>query len=136
MQDEVLLKKFDAIRNYLKNIREAYPASQADFLRSYIIQNSVVLDLQRAVQSSIDAGSHIVRLKKLSVPTDFKDIFESLYQNKMITQKTKTQMIRMVGFRNIAVHEYKKLDINIVMSVVEKHLIDFDDFMREVLAAP
>ena len=85
MQDEVLLKKFDSIRNCLKNIRDAYPASRTEFLRSYIIQNSIILDLQRAAQCSIDAGSHIVRMKKLSVPTDFKDIFQALYQNKFIS---------------------------------------------------
>ena len=135
MQDEVILKKFDAIKNCLKNIRDHYPASRTEFLRSYVIQNSVVLDLQRAVQSAIDVGSHIVRTKKLSLPTDFKDIFEALYQNKIITPEIKKQMIKMTGFRNIAVHEYKKLDLNVVMGVVENHLIDFETFIQEILKA-
>lgn len=134
MQNDIVVQKFDSIKNCLKNISDAYPASRAEFLGSYVIQNSVVLDLQRAVQCSIDAGSHIVRVKKLSVPTDSKDIFEALYQNKIITRKTKERMIKMVGFRNIAVHEYKKLDLNIIMSVVENHLIDFEKFMQEVLS--
>lgn len=135
MQNDIVVQKFDSIRNCLKNINDAYPASRAEFLRSYVIQNSIVLDLQRAVQCSIDVGSHIVRVKKLSVPTDFKDIFEALYQNKLITKKTKEQMIKMVGFRNIAVHEYKKLDLNIIISIVENNLVDFENYMIEIFNA-
>ena len=133
MQDDIIVRKCDSIKNCLKNIRDAYPASREEFLRSYIIQNSIVLDLQRAVQSAIDAGSHIIRVKKLSVPSDFKDIFEALYQNKIISKEIKKQMIGMVGFRNIAVHEYKKLDLNVVINVVENHLVDFEKYMREIL---
>ncbi len=135
MKNDVIAQKFDSIKNCLKNIKDAYPASRAEFLRSHIIQNSIVLDLQRAVQCSIDIGSHIVRIKKLSLPTDFKDIFEALYQNKLITKKTKEQMIKMVGFRNIAVHEYKKLDLNIIISIVENHLVDFENYMTEIFNA-
>jgi uncharacterized protein YutE (UPF0331/DUF86 family) len=135
VKSDVIMQKFEAIKNCLKNIKDVYPASREDFLRSYVIQNSIVLDLQRAVQSSIDVGSHIVRLKKLSVPTDFKDVFEALYQNKFISKKTKEQMIKMVGFRNIAVHEYKKLDLNIIISIVENNLVDFENYMTEIFNA-
>ena len=38
----------------------------------------------------------------------------------------------MVGFRNIAVHDYQNLNLEIVVAIVEKHLGDFEDFIREV----
>ena len=38
----------------------------------------------------------------------------------------------MVGFRNIAVHDYQNLNLEIVVAIVEKNLGDFEGFIREV----
>ena len=34
----------------------------------------------------------------------------------------------MIGFRNIAIHNYHKLSIKIIQSIIEKHLKDLVDF--------
>jgi uncharacterized protein YutE (UPF0331/DUF86 family) len=36
--------------------------------------------------------------------------------------------MRMVGFRNLAVHQYQQLDIAIVRAVIEKSLDDLLEF--------
>jgi uncharacterized protein YutE (UPF0331/DUF86 family) len=41
-------------------------------------------------------------------------------------------MQAMVGFRNIAVHDYQNLNIEIVIAIVEKYLVDFEYFMEEI----
>jgi uncharacterized protein YutE (UPF0331/DUF86 family) len=40
----------------------------------------------------------------------------------------------MVGFRNIAVHDYQNLNIEIVVAIVEKHLGDFESFIEEIFS--
>lgn len=42
----------------------------------------------------------------------------------------------MVGFRNIAVHDYRRLDLAIVRAIVRTHLDDFAAFARFALASP
>ena len=44
-------------------------------------------------------------------------------------------MKMMVGFRNIAVHEYQRLNMNIMKTVLEKHLDDLRLFGQTLLAA-
>ena len=39
---------------------------------------------------------------------------------------------RMVGFRNVAIHEYRKLDPTVVRTVVEHRLGDFVALCREL----
>ncbi len=39
----------------------------------------------------------------------------------------------MVGFRNIATHAYKEINYDIVRSIVEHHLSDFEDFYTQAL---
>ncbi len=43
-------------------------------------------------------------------------------------------MQRMVGFRNIAVHDYQNLNIEIVVAIVQKHLVDFESFIEEIFS--
>lgn len=42
--------------------------------------------------------------------------------------------MRMVGFRNVAIHEYQKLNLDIVKAIIEAHLTDFTDFAQRALA--
>ena len=42
-------------------------------------------------------------------------------------------MRRMVGYRNIAVHDYQSLQLPITVSIIQKHLDDFLNFGKAVL---
>jgi len=39
----------------------------------------------------------------------------------------------MVGFRNIALHEYQKLNLDVVKAIIEEHLTDFTRFAERAL---
>ena len=39
----------------------------------------------------------------------------------------------MVGFRNIAVHDYQAINIDIVQQIIEKNLNDFKEFTKKIL---
>jgi len=41
----------------------------------------------------------------------------------------------MVGFRNTLVHQYKKLDVNVMVDVIENHLDQLRDFANIALKA-
>ena len=42
-------------------------------------------------------------------------------------------MKRMVGFRNVAVHDYTKLSLEVVKVIITKHLSDFLAFTQKML---
>lgn len=135
MQNEIIYNKIETIKNCLKRVREEYARSPNDFMSDHTLQDVVVLNLQRAVQAALDLAAHIVRQKGLKLPKESKDLFIGLYEGKIISEIVRDKMIKMVGFRNIAVHEYKKLDMNVVKSIVQSHLGDFELFVKEVLNA-
>jgi uncharacterized protein YutE (UPF0331/DUF86 family) len=57
-----------------------------------------------------------------------------LKDENVLEPELSERMQRMVGFRNIAVHDYQNLDIEILKSILTHHLIDLEDFYRVVLA--
>lgn len=54
-------------------------------------------------------------------------------ENTIITEETTSIMKSMVGFRNIAVHDYQTINLNILQKVIETHLDDFLDYTLQVL---
>ena len=129
---DVVLNKIQSIEKCLRRIREEYVGFEDSFEENYTKQDSVILNLERASQASIDIATHIVKTKNLGLPNTSRELFSMLLDAGIISENSCKQMQGMVGFRNIAVHDYQNLNIEIVVAIVEKHLGDFEGFVREV----
>lgn len=90
--------------------------------------------MERASQASIDIATHIVKVKSLGLPNSSRELFDLLLENHIISEDICKQMQGMVGFRNIAVYDYQNLNIEIVVAIMERHLGDFEGFVREVFS--
>ena len=135
MQDNIIINKVEIVSRCLARVREEYEAAKENFVTDYSRQDASILNLQRAIQATIDIAAHIVRVKGLAAPKEAQDLFVALYENKMISEKINLRMKKMVGFRNMAVHEYQKLDPNIVVNIIKRNLIDVETFIKEILNA-
>lgn len=133
MADDVLLNKVEIIERCLRRIGEEYSGHEDDLDTDYTRQDSIILNLQRACEASIDAAMHVVRLRRLGIPQDSREAFVMLCEAGVLPVELSTHLQAMVGFRNIAVHDYRKLNIEIVRSIIQKRLADFRDFSRIIL---
>ena len=75
---------------------------------------------------------HIVSSKKLGIPQNSRDSFEVLNKNHILSDDLTKKLKGMVGFRNIAVHNYQAVNIDILRDVIEKHTDDFFEFIFEI----
>ncbi|MBM4253758.1 MAG: DUF86 domain-containing protein [Deltaproteobacteria bacterium] len=69
-------------------------------------QDSILLNLERACQASIDLAMRIVRIKRLGIPTESGEAFYLVKQAGLLTDSIHKEMVAMVGFHNSAVHDY------------------------------
>jgi len=134
MMDDVILNKVESIERCIRQIR-VYDAivSHSSFTEDYLTQDAILLNLLRAVELSLDIANHIVRVKKLGIPKDSRESVGQLVESGIIQKETGDLLKAMVGFRNIAIHEYRKIDHAILRSVLDTHLDDFLRFTSEVL---
>lgn len=131
MADDVVLAKLEIIEKSIKRINEEY---SKDALRSNLTkQDSIILNLERACQAAIDMGMRVCRIKRLGIPKESRDAFILMNDHKLVSDELLKKMLGLVGFRNTAVHNYKKLDLDIVEAIVLRHLIDFQEFGRTCL---
>lgn len=135
MLDDVLTNKVATIERCLARVREEY-RDDPSRLESLTVEDSVVLNLQRACEASIDLAMRVVALRRLGVPQESRAAFELLQDAGMIGPDLCQRMKRMVGFRNVAVHDYQRLHRPILISVLRERLGDFEEFCRAIVACP
>lgn len=123
MPDNIIVAKADIIERCIKRAREELAAS-VDFDTDYTRQDAAILNVERSCEAAIDISNRIVRLRGLGVPASTRDSFDRLVRAGVIDQDLADKLMRMVGFRNLAVHQYQKLDLAIVRAVIEKNLDD------------
>ena len=122
--DEVLLGKAAIIERCLRRINEEYRGHEAEFATNFTKQDAILLNLQRACEASIDAAMHLVRRHRLGIPTESRQAFTLLVQASLLDQELCRHLEGMVGFRNIAVHNY----IEIVRHILSDRLVDLKAF--------
>lgn len=128
----VILNKYDTIEKCINRINEEYE-NNPENLDDYRRMDMIVLNLQRACEAVLDLAMYVVTTKKLGFPQNRREAFEILEKNKIIDSNMSRNMKGMVGFRNIAIHDYKELDNDILREVIENHLTELTDFVRLML---
>lgn len=133
MENEaVIINKYETIQKCIKRIEEEY-SENIENLYDYRKLDQIVLNLQRACEATIDIAMYIVSNRKLGIPQTKKDAFIKLEENKLISKKMSLDMQQMIGFRNIAIHDYKKIDEKVLEDVIQNHLEDLTNFAKEIL---
>ena len=128
----VILNKYESIERCINRINEEYQGDRSS-LEDYTKEDAIILNLQRVCELVTDIAMYIVSSRKLGLPQSKKEAFELLQKNNLISEDTLKNMKGMIGFRNIAVHDYKEIDDDILIDVIENHLEDLKDFARDML---
>jgi uncharacterized protein YutE (UPF0331/DUF86 family) len=93
-----------------------------------MLQESLVLNVQRACQTAIDLATHLVQAARIGPPNDSRDAFRRLETAGRLPQELSAMLQAMVGFRNVAVHRYQELDLAVLRTILDHRLDDFAAF--------
>lgn len=133
MADDVLINKAATMERCVARAREEYQRDPSTFATDFTRQDAAILNIQRACEAALDMGQHIVRREKLGVPQSARDVFALLSQAGWIDATLAVQLKHMVGFRNIAVHDYQSLQLPITVRIIESHLDEFLRYSQAIL---
>lgn len=134
--NEILLNKKISIERCLTQVERYYALDGAlPFEADYLRQDAISMNLQRACELAIDMANHVIKAKKLGLPQDSKESFSLLQNRGLISVEQMRSLQSMVGFRNILVHEYRRLDMGILIDVIEGRARELLDFANAILNA-
>ena len=132
MESNVIYNKTTTIERCIKRINEIYEKKPLN-LKDMNKQDLIILNLERACQATIDMAMHVISSKRLGLPQSSKNAFEILAEEKIIKKDLCEDLKSMVGFRNVAIHDYQDVDLKILQAIVEEHLGDLLDFCKTII---
>ena len=132
VERDIILEKASNIRRCLNRVREK-TGLKPESLDDMDTQDIFVLNLLRAIESSIDMASHVVASEELGLSKTVRENFTLLKNAGIIDEPLLKKMECMVGFRNIAVHDYHALDMAILKSILTKNLPDLEELCSAVI---
>ena len=127
----IYARKFDSLARCLNRVHDEYAAA-VDFDSDITRQDAAILNLLRACELSLDISNRLAKDLSLGLADTSRDVMDRLVTAGALTDQCGLAMKNMIGLRNVAVHDYQKLDINVVRAVIENHLVDFERFASEV----
>jgi uncharacterized protein YutE (UPF0331/DUF86 family) len=134
--NDVALNKKESIERCVRQIRSYYSLpAEIDFMEDRLKQDAIAINMQRACEQSIDLANHAIKIRKMGLPKDSRDSFRLLAQNGIIPEPLADKLCRMIGFRNVLVHEYQAFDIRLMVDVIENRLDDLLVFSDLLLKA-
>lgn len=116
--DDIVLNKAAIIERSLRRALEEYRMDPT--LTQYTHIDALTLNIERACQAAIDLAIHLCAVNRLGIPQTSAEAFRILAKNNKISQATAQKMVALVGFRNIAIHEYQMMDMAILRSIAEE----------------
>jgi uncharacterized protein YutE (UPF0331/DUF86 family) len=131
MTDAALIeKKLALIETCVADLRRlARPDALSTDIRE---QRFVEHTLQIAIQAALDAASHIVSELRLGEPRTSRELFDLLERDGWVPTPVAAILRNMVGFRNVLVHGYDDVDLEVVRNVLDVHLDDLLAFVRVI----
>lgn len=128
--DDIILNKIAIIQRAVRRSLEEFNKNPE--LTTYTEVDALILNLERACQATIDFGMHLISKNRLGIPQSSSDAFRILESNSIISATTAKALIAMVGFRNIAIHEYQKLNLDIIQGIMTRDYLVFEVFCKEL----
>jgi len=133
IENDVIQSKLRHLQEYLEDLAEYRDITLSNYTGSKKDQRFVERTLHLACECCIDIAAHLVSRKALRAPKDNKDLFSVLHENSIITAPVAASMTKMTQFRNIVVHDYARIDPEIVIGILRRGVDDLKKFSAEIL---
>ena len=122
MSSPLILGKIAAIERSVARAREEFAAAGAHFHNDFTRQDAAILNILRGCEQALDVANILVRERQFGMPQSSRDSFKLLVDAGLIDPALGSSLQRMIGFRNIAVHQYQQLDLAIVEAILRRDL--------------
>ena len=99
MDRQVIEQKIESLRRCLVRVKQKTPATAAELEQDPDAQDVITFNLTRAVQLSVDIGTHLIAGSDQPAPDTMGQTFDVLARMTLIGPELALRMKKAVGFR-------------------------------------
>lgn len=123
---ELLRKRLEKLEEYLAILRQLQGTSEGKFIRDPQKYGAAERFLQLAIETTLDMGNHVIAGLRWGKVDVYRDIPERFYEQGYIDETLRETWIKMIGFRNLLIHDYLTVDRRLVYEVLQHRLADLE----------
>jgi uncharacterized protein YutE (UPF0331/DUF86 family) len=133
IEKNLIVAKAAKVDGHLRRIKVKRSVTLEEFLGDLDRQESILFNLQMAIQNCIDIAAHVISDEELGVAGSTNEMFYMLQENGYLTPELTEKMVAAVGFRNLVVHEYGKIDLAKIYQSARKGIDDLEEYLRTMM---
>ncbi|MBD3407550.1 MAG: DUF86 domain-containing protein [Candidatus Lokiarchaeota archaeon] len=128
MSDTTLKSKFLMLQEALRKLSIIHKKSKKEFLEDFLISDTAIRNLQVSIESISDIGNYLLKRNSDTIPQTRVEIFQLLCRHGYLPNEMEDVLIEMARFRNLIVHRYDSIKLEMVYSILQEQL----SFLKEV----
>ena len=134
MVDETLiLRKLGELDEYYRQISEYDKITVSQYSGDWKVQRIIERTMQMMIETCVDIAGHIIADQGYRIPKSYSDAFGVLHEEQILSDKLFAALEKMAKFRNVVVHQYDKVDAEIVVGILKKDLKDFRGYRDAIV---
>ena len=130
---DLILAKAGSVKSHLNRVIEKRNVDLDSFIKDIDRQESILFNIQTAVQNCIDIAAHIISEESFGVPGSTTEMLYILEKNGYLDNDLTQKMVKAVGFRNLIVHEYGKIELEQVYEIAQNDINDLNEYLRAII---
>jgi len=130
VRPEVIRRRLRQMDEYLQILRSMQSYSWEEFRDDPEHYGATERFLHLATESINDMASHVAAEEQWGTVDQYSDLPRLFASEGYIDDAQRDQWIRMIGFRNVLVHDYLDIDREIVYTVLQEDLSDLNQLKR------
>ena len=129
---EKILTKIGNLKRYVEYLHSHSSLTKSDLKKNYTLQSAIERNLQLAIETLFDIGEILISDLQLKKPESYREIILILGEAKIFPKSFVNRIAPIAGFRNILIHKYSEIDLDLLLSHLQDDLSDFDEFSHHV----
>lgn len=117
---EVIREKFAKLAEVIGLLEKYKNTPRENFLIDFTINSAAQFNLILGIEVIMDIGNHILAEKYQVHPKEYKEIIEALGKYEIVPEDFAKENAEMASFRNLIIHQYEKVDMNLIYQNLQK----------------
>jgi uncharacterized protein YutE (UPF0331/DUF86 family) len=130
---DLILAKAGSAKSHLNRVLEKRNVNLDSFIKDIDRQEIILFNIQAAVQNCIDIAAHIISEESFGVPGSTTEMLYLLEKNGYLDNDLTQKMVKAVGFRNLIVHEYGKIELEQVFEIAQDDINDLNEYLKAII---
>ncbi len=129
---EKIARKIALLERALAYLRSKANVKPIEVENNYELKSALERNLHVAIEAALDIGEMIIAEENLPRPEEYKGVFLTLGKAGIIPKDFAKRIAPMAGFRNILVHQYNEIDVDLMCKFIRERLDDLEEFVTYI----